>query len=214
MTNQLVVTLDGITVAESGVPLALIVQAFGAPDVLSRIEETLQATAVYIGSHQPARSEIPTWIRNPTWRFLPTGPWCITARCILRQFPETESYPHSPGAQAIEDLIGYFSSGSPPLPSTITEKLLTATRTLPDGVVLWLGVGDDPRLVAIPRTVDAASGREQVHDDMGIEGNGDQGEIPPIANIDRESDQWTQLTISQWFDEPEDPDWEAAWSET
>ena len=31
---------------------------------------------------------------------------------------------------------------------------------------------------------------------------------------DRDKDEWATLSVSQWFDREEDPEWEAAWSET
>ena len=31
---------------------------------------------------------------------------------------------------------------------------------------------------------------------------------------DRDKDEWAMLGLSQWFERPEDPEWEAAWSET
>ena len=31
---------------------------------------------------------------------------------------------------------------------------------------------------------------------------------------DRDKHEWGMLGLSHWFNEPEDPEWEAAWSET
>jgi hypothetical protein len=35
-----------------------------------------------------------------------------------------------------------------------------------------------------------------------------------VISNDRETNELAELSVSQWFDEPEDPEWEAAWSET
>ena len=35
-----------------------------------------------------------------------------------------------------------------------------------------------------------------------------------VTSNDRETNELAELSVSQWFDEPEDPEWEAAWSET
>ena len=35
-----------------------------------------------------------------------------------------------------------------------------------------------------------------------------------VISNDRETNELAELSASQWFDEPEDPEWEAAWSET
>ena len=151
MTNdQLLVTLDGPGIGESGVPL----ETFTA--VLGRIQNAMRLVVGYLGGRQPSPSQPPSWMRDQSrMRLTATRSGSFVAQLTLEPSRDRDgqSDMFGYGPRALGAILGWDGMEDSTLPPMVVDELQHAASSLPPDVQLWLGDGDDSRKVEVGRTV-------------------------------------------------------------
>ena len=148
MTNdQLVVTLDGPGIGESGVPL----DAFTA--VLDRVQSAMRLMVGHLGGRQPSPGQLPSWVRDQSrMRLTATRSGSFVAQLTLEPSRDGQSDMFGYGPQALEAILGWDGMEDSTLPPIVADELHQAASSLPPDVQLWLGTGDDSHKVEVGRT--------------------------------------------------------------
>ena len=149
MTNdQLLVTLDGPGIGESGVPL----ETFTA--VLRRIQSAMRLMVGHLGGRQPSPGQPPSWMRDQgRMRLTATRSGSFVAQLTLESPRDGQSDMFGYGPRALEAILGWDGLEDSTLPPMVVDELRQAASSLPPDVKLWLGDGDDSRKVEVGRTV-------------------------------------------------------------
>ena len=148
MTNdQLLVTLDGPGIGESGVPL----ETFTA--VLRRIQSAMRLMVGHLGGRQPSPGQPPSWMRDQSrMRLTATRSGSFVAQLTLESPRDGQSDMFGYGPRALEAILGWDGLEDSTLPPLVVDELRQAASSLPPDVKLWLGDGDDSRKVEVGRT--------------------------------------------------------------
>jgi len=150
MNDQLVVTLDGPGVGESGVPL----ETFTA--VLNRIQHAMRLMVGHLGGRQPSSGQPPSWMRDQSrMRLTATRSGSFVVQLTLGPFRNGQSDMFGYGPRALEAILGWNGMEDSTLPPMVVDELQHAASSLPADVQLWLGDGEDSRRVEVGRTVRA-----------------------------------------------------------
>ena len=149
MTNdQLLVTLDGPGIGESGVPL----ETFTA--VLGRIQSAMRLMVGHLGGRQPSPGQPPSWMRDQSrMRLTATRSGSFVAQLTLEPSRDGQSDMFGYGPQALGAILGWDGMEDSTLPPMVVDELQHAASSLPPDVQLWLGDGDDSRKVEVGRIV-------------------------------------------------------------
>ena len=149
MTNdQLLVTLDGPGIGESGVPL----ETFTA--VLRRIQSAMRLMVGHLGGRQPSPGQPPSWMRDQSrMRLTATRSGSFVAQLTLESPRDGQSDMFGYGPRALEAILGWDGLEDSTLPPMVVDELRQAASSLPPDVKLWLGDGDDSRKVEVGLTV-------------------------------------------------------------
>ena len=148
MTNdQLVVTLDGPGIGESGVPL----DAFTA--VLDRIQSAMRLMVGHLGGREPTPGQPPSWVRYQSrMRLTATRSGSFVAELTLEPSRDGQTDMFGYGPRALEAILGWDGREDSALPPMVADELQQAASSLPPDVQLWLGDGGDSRKVEVGRT--------------------------------------------------------------
>ena len=149
MTNdQLLVTLDGPGIGESGVPL----ETFTA--VLGRIQSAMRLMVGHLGGRQPSPGQPPSWMRDQSrMRLTATRSGSFVAQLTLEPSRDGQSDMFGYGPRALGAILGWDGMEDSTLPPMVVDELQHAASSLPPDVQLWLGDSDDSRKVEVGRTV-------------------------------------------------------------
>ena len=149
MTNdQLLVTLDGPGIGESGVPL----ETFTA--VLGRIQSAMRVMVGHLGGREPSPGQPPSWMRDQSrMRLTATRSGSFVAQLTLEPSRDGQSDLFGYGPRALGAILGWDGMEDSTLPPIVVDELQQAASSLPPDMQLWLGDGDDSRKVEVGRTV-------------------------------------------------------------
>ena len=149
MTNdQLLVTLDGPGIGESGVPL----ETFTA--VLGRIQTAMRLMVGHLGGRQPSPGQPPSWMRDQSrMRLTATRSGSFVAQLTLGPSRNGQSDMFGYGPRALEAILGWDGTEDSTLPPVVVDEIQQAASSLPPDVQLWLGDSDDSRKVEVGLTV-------------------------------------------------------------
>ena len=148
MTNdQLLVTLDGPGIGESGVPL----ETFTA--VLGRIQSAMRLMVGHLGGREPSPGQLPSWMRDQSrMRLTATRSGSFVAQLTLEPSRDGQSDMFGYGPRALGAILGWDGMEDSTLPPMVIDELQQAASSLPQDVQLWLGDGEDSRKVEVGRT--------------------------------------------------------------
>ena len=149
MTNeQLVVTLDGPGIGESGVPL----DTFTV--VLDRIQSAMRLMVGHLGGRQPSPGQPPSWVRDQCrMRLTATRSGSFVAQLTLEPSRDGQTDMFGYGSRALEAILDWDGRENFTLPPMVVDELQQAASSLPEDVQLWLGDGDESRKVEVGRAV-------------------------------------------------------------
>ena len=149
MTNdQLLVTLDGPGIGESGVPLETVTV------VLGRIQSAMRLMVGHLGGRQPSPGQPPSWIRDQSsMRLTGTRAGSFVAQLTQEPSRDGQSDMFGCGPRALAAILGWDGTEDSTLPPMVVDEFQQAASSLPPDVQLWLGDGDDSRIVEVGRTV-------------------------------------------------------------
>ena len=149
MTNeQLVVTLDGPGIGESGVPLGTFT------GVLDRIQSAMRLMVGHLGGRQPSPGQPPSWVRDQSrMRLTATRTGSFVAQLTLEPSRDGQTDMCGYGSRALEAILDWDGRENSTLPPMVVDELQQAASSLPEDVQLWLGDGDESRKVEVGRAV-------------------------------------------------------------
>ena len=148
MTNdQLLVTLDGPGIGETGVPL----ETFTA--VLGRIQGAMRVMVGHLGGLEPSPGQPPSWMRDQSrMRLTATRSGSFVAQLTLEPSRDGRSDLFGYGPRALGAILGWDGMEDSTLPPMVVDELRQAASSLPSDVQLWPGDDDDSRKVEVGRT--------------------------------------------------------------
>ena len=145
--DQLVVTLDGPSIGESGAPVDSLTA------VLDCAQNAMRLMVGHLGGRQPGPGQLPNWVREHShMRLTTTRSGSFVAQLTLDPPPDGQTDLFNYGARALEALLAWDGREDSTLPRIVIEQFHDTAAALPEGVRLWLGDEDDPRKVEINRT--------------------------------------------------------------
>ena len=161
MANQLLVTLDGIRVDATGVPVKCFIEELGADEALRGVADTLASIVRYLSGNQIREGQSPSWIHSPRGLQLrPSGPGCLFARWTFEPSHEYQTTPASYETLAIDTLLEVGGLGDFVCPDSIMDNLREISVALPKSVLLWLGDSNNPNKFGIMPMDDPDAGLE------------------------------------------------------
>ena len=151
MTNQLLVTLDGIDIA--GEPTDNLIQRLGVVETLGGVANALSSTAKHLSGDRAVHGESFNWKHSPKGLELrPSGAGWLYAQWVFEPSPGHQSSPGSYETLAIEALLELGESGTNARTVAAQDDVRKISEALPHDVLLWLGDVDNPNRVGIIRT--------------------------------------------------------------
>ena len=149
MTNdQLVVTLDGPGIGESGVPLDTFT------GVLDRVQSAMRLMVGHLGGRQPSPGQLPSWVRDQSrMRLTATRSGSFVAELALEPSRDGQTDMFGYGPRALKAILDRDGRENSTLPPRVIDEHQQAASSLPKDVQLWLGDGNDTRKVEVGRTV-------------------------------------------------------------
>ena len=155
MTNQLLITLDGIRDDSSGLAWH---ELRSLDEVVDKVSSVL---VMYVGHHsedQGFPEESTVWIDRPRLLELRrTTPGCLSARWTLGPLPDTRPGIGADGARAVEALLKSSSGRGESSDESVQDCFDEISRALPKGVLLWLGDSNEPNRISIEHNEGATS---------------------------------------------------------
>ena len=191
--NQLLVTLDGPGIGESGVP----VDEFTA--TLGGVQDALRLMVEHLGERKPGPGPRPKWVRDQSvLRLVTIRPGSLVAELTLQPPPEDgQLYLENYGERALDALRSWDGSEGSTLPKSVTEKLKTIPASLPDDVRVWLGDSDHLRRVEVKPIVQVAETADALLYGWLKEVNWDRG----TAQLHRYMDSYVELRFDSALDD-------------
>ena len=191
--NQLLVTLDGPRIGESGVP----VDEFTT--MLKGVQDALRLMVEHLGERQPGPGPRPKWVRDQSvLQLVSIHHGSLVAELTLRPPPEDgQLYLENYGERALNALRNWDGSEGSTLPKPVTEKLKAIPASLPDDMRVWLGDRDNLRRVEVKSTDTVAEIVEALLYGWLKEVNWDKG----TAQLHRYMDNYVQLRFDSTLDE-------------
>ena len=150
MTNQLLVTLDGIR--DDGAGLALH-ELQGIDGILDKVCSALGMYLRYSGGCLAALGQSEGWICGPRLLDLRrSAPGCLSARWTLGPSPDAQTSTEANETRAIETLLKSLGGEDLVSDVSVQDYLSEVSDALPEGILLWLGDSDNPNMIGIKHT--------------------------------------------------------------
>ena len=155
VTNQLLITLDGIRDDSSGLALREL-QSLG--EVLSKLSSVLEKYVGHSSGHRTLPSQPEGWKDGPRLLELRrSAPGCLSAQWTLAALPKARTGMGTSEDVAVEVLLKWASGQAKASDALVQNYLSGISDALPEGVLLWLGDSDNPHKIKIQPAVSAGS---------------------------------------------------------
>ncbi len=125
------------------------------PEILTALEglqDAVRLMVQHLGHRVRGPGQPPKWIRNQsTLRLVETRPGSLIADLVVEAPSDGQAYLEDFGNQAIVALREWDGEHASSLPNDVEDTLHSTAAKLSEGVRLWLGGKDNPRMVEIRR---------------------------------------------------------------
>jgi len=144
--NALLVTLDGPTVDDTGVPAADFL------GVLRGVQDAMRLMVLHIAGRTSGPGKPPAWlIHQSNLRLAPTRPGSFVAEFTHEPSADSQLSMESYGQQALTALRDWDGSEDSTLPRSVTDRLHETAGGLSANTTLWFGSAATPRQTEIRR---------------------------------------------------------------